>query len=106
MFDSRDQLEDMRQLWKAIDEMKFPPPCENFPDAFHADQYSSGYISMINMAKSLCAECPIKAHCAEYGVRWEMDGIWGGISPRERQELRAELRRQGKFLPDLNVTAS
>jgi WhiB family transcriptional regulator, redox-sensing transcriptional regulator len=100
MFKHEDQLEDMRQLWKAMDGMKFPPACENFPEAFFPDQNASGFMSMSNMAKKMCDNCPVKAMCAEYGIRWEVEGIWGGISPRERQNLRAKMRRQGLFVPE------
>lgn len=106
MFEYEDQLEDMRRLWKAMDQMPFPPACENFPEAFFPDQNATGFMSMSNMAKRMCADCPVKAMCAEYGIRWEVDGIYGGISPRERQNLRARLRREGKFLPIDNARAS
>lgn len=101
MFQFQDQLEDMRQLWKAMDTMPFPPACENFPEAFFPEYGLPGSQSLSNMAKALCAECPIKAQCAEYGIRWETDGVYGGISPRERQDLRAKLRRSGHYLPDV-----
>lgn len=101
MFDSRDQLEDMRKLWKAMDKADQAPPCENFPDAFFPDYSLPGSMMLNNMAKSLCAQCPIKAQCAEYGIRWESQGIYGGISPRERQQMRSTLRSAGHRLPDL-----
>jgi len=92
-FVTRDQQEDLRNLWKALDEMKFPPACENFPDAFFPDYEYAGSMMLSNMAKKMCGDCPVRNMCAEYGIRWETDGIWGGISPRDRQNRRAKLKR-------------
>lgn len=105
MFTNKQQLADMRKLWDAMDEAECSPPCENFPDAFHPDYSQSGSMLLNNAAKSLCAECPVKAQCAEYGIRWERQGIYGGISPRDRQKLRSKLRAAGHLLPDLEDVA-
>ena len=48
---------------------------------FHADQ----------SAKAVCRACPVKAECLELGMT-EREGIWGGLSARERRVLR---RRRG-----------
>lgn len=40
-------------------------------------------------AKALCAQCPIKAACADHAIRHgETDGIWGGLTPAERRSRR------------------
>ncbi|MEU2134961.1 WhiB family transcriptional regulator [Streptomyces sp. NPDC018352] len=40
-------------------------------------------------AKALCAQCPIKAACADHAIqRGERDGIWGGLTPAERRARR------------------
>lgn len=42
----------------------------------------------IEYAKSLCAECPVRAQCLadalEHGEQW---GIWGGLTTNERKKL-------------------
>jgi WhiB family redox-sensing transcriptional regulator len=43
------------------------------------------------MALALCGECPVRAACLEYVMRWETGvakfGIWGGLTPEERRKL-------------------
>jgi hypothetical protein len=40
--------------------------------------------TMATLAKEICAECPVRAQCAEAG-RTEVHGIWGGQAPRDRR---------------------
>ncbi|MBG0813513.1 WhiB family transcriptional regulator [Planomonospora sp. ID82291] len=40
-------------------------------------------------AKAVCAGCPVLADCRAYAVRvGEPEGIWGGLTVRERRGLR------------------
>lgn len=40
-------------------------------------------------AKRVCAECPVRAACLDHALTYnEQHGIWGGKTPRERQELQ------------------
>lgn len=106
MFDSRDQLQAMRELWKVMDEAGSSPPCENFPEAFHPGYGEPGFIMLFNVAKSLCNDCPIREQCLEYGIKWESQGIWGGVAARDRQRMRQQLKNLGQKLPDLETFAS
>ncbi len=41
-------------------------------------------------AKSICAECRVRAECLEYALTIrEPHGIWGGLNEHERRELLA-----------------
>jgi hypothetical protein len=44
-------------------------------------------------AKLVCRRCPVTAACLEFALKSpiRVDGIWGGTTPKERQELRREL---------------
>jgi len=42
-------------------------------------------------AKRICQTCPHMAECAEWAIQREPHGVWGGTSPRERQNLRRKL---------------
>jgi WhiB family redox-sensing transcriptional regulator len=43
-------------------------------------------------AKRTCGLCPVKQACLQHArVHAEPDGIWGGVSPRPRRAMRAEL---------------
>lgn len=39
--------------------------------------------------KAICHTCPVEQICAEYAIRYHEDnGIWGGLSERERRRIR------------------
>lgn len=39
--------------------------------------------------KSICAECAIRVACREYALEHNIDtGVWGGLLPNERRDLR------------------
>jgi WhiB family redox-sensing transcriptional regulator len=40
-------------------------------------------------AKKLCNECPVKTECLTFALaNNEMFGIWGGLTPKERQRIK------------------
>lgn len=39
-------------------------------------------------AKKLCSACSYQVDCAEWGIMYETFGIWGGLTPRERIQIR------------------
>lgn len=49
----------------------------------------------IARAKAICDRCPVTTQCAEAG-RDERDGIWGGMTPRERNR---SFRHHGDLVP-------
>ncbi|GGS71955.1 transcriptional regulator WhiB [Streptomyces pseudogriseolus] len=45
--------------------------------------------SSVREAKRICGLCPIRAACLEYALTHDMRfGVWGGLSEKERHELR------------------
>ena len=49
-------------------------------------------------AKRVCAACPVRVECLEYALSVPMllrEGIFGGLSPKERQR-EARRRRAGR----------
>jgi WhiB family redox-sensing transcriptional regulator len=43
----------------------------------------------VDMAKAICAPCPVRTECLEYALDGgEHFGIWGGTSERERRRIR------------------
>lgn len=41
-------------------------------------------------AKAICAICFVTADCLNYALETRMEeGVWGGLSPRERRRVRA-----------------
>ena len=55
------------------------------PELFYAESGMS-----IMRAKSQCARCAIQPRCLEWAVKREEFGVWGGMTARERAELRRE----------------
>lgn len=46
----------------------------------------------VDVARRVCAECPVRAECLEYALLHRIDyGVWGGASERERRRI---LRRR------------
>ncbi|MGH9291933.1 MAG: WhiB family transcriptional regulator, partial [Acidimicrobiales bacterium] len=43
-------------------------------------------------ARAICAGCPVVEPCLRAGMG-EAFGMWGGLSPRERQQLRRRHER-------------
>lgn len=69
--------------------------CRSHAEFFYPEDYYelSNRKLAEDLAKQLCAGCPLKALCASYAVLAQEDyGIWGGTNVRERRELRLSLR--------------
>lgn len=40
-------------------------------------------------AKRVCAQCPVRAECLAYALEvCEPHGVWGGLTPHERRQLK------------------
>ena len=73
----------MSELWMAKARCRTEPPSLFFP--------SDGV--GVEVARRVCAECPVKRHCLEYALRNGIDhGVWGGTSERERRRIARRRR--------------
>jgi WhiB family transcriptional regulator, redox-sensing transcriptional regulator len=91
---------------KAVN--KFPPgaACLGLTELFYPDEDHYLYDEKVQAAKAICATCPIKPECAERAIRLrESDGIWGGMTPRERRRVKRSWARDtmGMAEPERNV---
>lgn len=60
--------------------------CRDDPDAMYPDD-KAGAIN----AKRICAACPVRTACLEDALsRREPYGVWGGLSFRERHQVRRQ----------------
>lgn len=57
------------------------------PQLFFAERFD---FLTVSQAQQICAICPVRAECLDYGLH-ERDGIWGGLAPKARRE---EARRR------------
>ncbi len=47
----------------------------------------------VEIARTICADCPVKAACLEYALVNRVDhGVWGGTSERERRRIARRRR--------------
>lgn len=59
------------------------------PAVFYPDSEEAS-----DLAKSICAECPVRVNCLEYALAIrEKDGVWGGATDKERRKI-IRLRRR------------
>lgn len=86
-------------LKKAIDASPVIPACQTTdPEVWFADA-EEGF-NYTREAKLFCAHCPVRKPCAEYAIEAEeMHGIWGGLTPRERQRIRSNGVVRGRGRP-------
>lgn len=42
-------------------------------------------------AKKICASCVHKIECADWGIKNEKHGVWGGLTPVDRDRIRRKL---------------
>ena len=87
-------IEAYEALAKAIEAAPSIPPCQvSDPDAWFSEweTNASGY----RQARALCRVCPVKTECLTYAVvAEEQFGLWGGLTPKERQHLKRTGQRK------------
>lgn len=79
--------------WMAQGKCRDVPPATFFP--------SDGV--GVEVARRICATCPMQAPCLEYALRHRIDhGVWGGASERERRRIarRRRLERASAVVSD------
>ena len=75
----------MDTSWMAIGLCADKPPSLFFP--------SDGV--GVEVARRVCAECPVKEPCLEYALAQRIDhGVWGGCSERERRRILKRRRQE------------
>lgn len=73
----------METEWMAKGKCREVPPATFFP--------SDGV--GVEVARRICATCPMQAPCLEYALRNKIDhGVWGGASERERRRIARRRR--------------
>ena len=61
------------------------------PDLFFPERGGS-----TKEAKEVCMACPVRKACLSFAIEYsEKQGVWGGMSERERRRLRLQKRAAG-----------
>lgn len=55
---------------------------------FYTEEGKETDISVYSLGRKICAGCRVREACLEWGVQHEEHGLWGGLTPRERQKIR------------------
>lgn len=88
MFQSRLARQKWDELNDAINEVGSISCRESDPDAWFPD-FENPKGPKYSMPKKLCGKCPVRNLCLEFAlVNDEAHGLWGGMTPKERQRLR------------------
>jgi hypothetical protein len=75
-------------------QFEFPLCAEVGGDLFFPDRENEGKLVRLGIksAKSICHSCQHIVECAEWGIRKETHGIWGGLTDSDRRKIRKERR--------------
>ncbi|MFF0092755.1 WhiB family transcriptional regulator [Streptomyces canus] len=66
-------------------------PCKERPELFVDSSRTTPLKETTNAAKALCARCPVRQACTDYAIDNDYrDGIWGGLTVDERDQLARE----------------
>lgn len=55
---------------------------------------TGGYIAQAEEAKGVCAHCPVRITCLKAALDGNEAGVWGGMSERERRNLKTKMTRE------------
>lgn len=75
------------ELIKAIDD-NGGVECAEVPDIYFPNDWEFGSQRDTRLAKAICKRCPIRMKCLEYALTADEHGIWGGLLPVERTQLK------------------
>ncbi len=76
-------MDAMDTTWMGLGKCRELPPDTFFP--------SDGV--GVEIARHICADCPVKGPCLEYAMENHIDhGVWGGTSERERRRIARRRR--------------
>jgi WhiB family redox-sensing transcriptional regulator len=77
---------------KPMVEVGIPPwmssaACAEIPgDLWYPEKGSNQFTSNV---KAVCKGCPVQRQCLDYAIaNCENDGVWGGLTVKERRKLR------------------
>jgi hypothetical protein len=64
--------------------------CAQLPNCFFPEDEPDLYQrkKLVEVAKQVCNDCPVRLRCFDYALSAGMVGIWGGTTAEERSKLR------------------
>lgn len=69
--------------------------CQDYPPEIFFPESSGSGAAAAALAKKICGQCPVRTLCLTWALDIERDqgampGVYGGLSDRQRRELRKE----------------
>jgi len=61
-------------------------------DTFFPEKEDIDYRRNVQAAKKICGTCPYSSECLEWALKYEQHGIWGGLTPEQRNTLKRNRR--------------
>jgi WhiB family redox-sensing transcriptional regulator len=75
-------------------ECVFDPELHDGPDPVTTIEHPDARAARVDVAKDVCAACPVRDMCLEYATRVRPErGIWAGLTPQDIAHL-ADVRMQ------------
>ena len=82
----------MRKPWEFEDPLCAEVGTEVFfarePDEVVSRKSQENY----KEARKICQGCEHIVECAEWGIKYEKYGMWGGLTPAERSQMRRKVQ--------------
>lgn len=73
-------------LQEVIEEVGYDQlPCRQAPDLYHPNADEKYFLKL---ATDACQKCPIINACGAYAIKYEKEGIWGGMTASARHKIR------------------
>jgi hypothetical protein len=90
LFSSNEKQRAWLKLAKAVEEVGIDHiPCAQAPDLYYPDSEHGLAAHHVQLAKRACKTCPLLNMCATYAIKYKEEyGVWGGMSPGERKQIR------------------
>jgi hypothetical protein len=67
------------------------PLCQEVPwDLFYPEVPEKEMYSVYLDARKVCNLCEHRDECAEWGITYEIHGMWGGLTPVQREKIRSK----------------
>ncbi len=60
------------------------------PGAWHDVAKGGQNTARMKTAIAICRQCPVRALCADWAIKREEFGIYGGLTPKQRAVIRSE----------------
>jgi WhiB family redox-sensing transcriptional regulator len=87
-------------------ECLFDPELHDGPDPDNRLEHADARIAREDVAKDICATCPVRIGCLEYAIRTKPTrGIWAGVTAEEIAEIAALRIERAQHARDVQEVA-